>query len=66
MPTAKIRNVFPMAELNLGIRAPALFGRTGIRAGLSGSACAFLRRVGRKAGAIGTPLMSQIHDPRQG
>ena len=56
MPTAKIRNVSLMAELNLGLHAPALFGRTGLRAGPSGSASAFFRRVGRKASAIGTPL----------
>jgi hypothetical protein len=56
MPTAKIRNVSLVAELNLGLRAPALFGRAGLRAGPSGSACAFLRRVGRKAGALGTLL----------
>jgi hypothetical protein len=56
MPTAKIRNVSLVAELNLGLRAPALFGRAGLRAGPSGSACAFLRRVGREASATGTPL----------
>jgi hypothetical protein len=56
MPTAKIRNVFPMPEPNLGSHAPAVLGRRRIPAGLSGSAYAFLRRVGRRTSAVGTLL----------
>lgn len=56
MPTARIRDVFFMAGLNVDFHASPIFGLTRIGAGLSGLARAVPREAGGETRAIGTLL----------